>query len=219
ANEVPPTHSLTRACHHIILHALHYTTLENAKRRPFSCVATVNEKHKIKEERKRNGGETALGLPFLYCERERMEKICIREFDAERDTERVEELERRCEVGPSRGVSLYTDLMGDPICRIRHTPAYTMLVAEDETTERNIVGLIRGSIKTVVCGIKKQEPELIPLYTKAAYILGLRVSPTHRRKGIGLRLVEELEKWFKTKEADYAYMATEKDNDACIKLF
>ncbi|GLJ37700.1 hypothetical protein SUGI_0765780 [Cryptomeria japonica] len=145
-------------------------------------------------------------------------KLCIREFDTEKDVERVEELEMRCEVGSSTSVSLYTDLMGDPICRIRHSPAYTMLVAE-YGPDREMVGIIRGSIKTVVCGINNQELQQIPLYTKAAYILGLRVSPTHRRKGIGLRLVQEIEKWFKANGAEYAYMATEKDNNACIKLF
>jgi hypothetical protein len=37
--------------------------------------------------------------------------------------------------------------------------------------------------------------------------------------GIGLRLVQAVEEWFRRNGADYAYMATEKDNEACIKLF
>jgi len=153
--------------------------------------------------------------------KERSQKlIYIREFDAEKDVEKVEVLERRCEVGPSGSVALYTDLLGDPVCRIRHSPAYIMLVAE-YGAEREMVGLIRGSIKAVVCGNKQLQPgeKQIPLFANAAYILGLRVSPTHRRLGIGLRLVRAVEEWFRTNGADYAYMATEKDNEACLKLF
>eukprot|EP01018_Ginkgo_biloba_P037090 Gb_28962 [translate_table: standard] len=154
----------------------------------------------------------------------------IREFDESRDVEQVERLERRCEVGPSGKVSLFTDLMGDPICRVRHCPAYAMLVAEFGPG-KEIVGLIRGCIKTVACGKKLISDGSIngenrngngnaaPVYTKAAYILGLRVSPTHRRLGIGFKLVETLERWFSENGAEYAYMATEKDNEACIKLF
>lgn len=49
-----------------------------------------------------------------------------------------------------------------------------------------IVGMIRGCIKTVTCGSKvcrngkNKPPHRLPVYTKLAYILGLRVSPTHR---------------------------------------
>lgn len=53
----------------------------------------------------------------------------------------------------------------------------------DET--REVVGMIRGCIKTVTCGRKvcrkaNYPPELRPVFTKLAYILGLRVSPSHR---------------------------------------
>lgn len=58
-------------------------------------------------------------------------------------------------------------------------------------TDRQIVGLIRGCIKTVTCGKKLARggkivnslldpPKPVPVYTKLAYILGLRVSPSHR---------------------------------------
>lgn len=56
--------------------------------------------------------------------------------------------------------------------------------------EKEIVGMIRGCIKTVTCGKKlsraaktntNNEPtKPVPVYTKIAYILGLRVSPSHR---------------------------------------
>lgn len=54
--------------------------------------------------------------------------IVIREFDPSKDLASVEEVEKRCEVGPSGKLSLFTDLLGDPICRVRHSPAFLMLV-------------------------------------------------------------------------------------------
>lgn len=71
------------------------------------------------------------------------------------------------------------------------------LVGEEEE-EKEVVGMIRGCIKTVTCGKKlsrngknvthhnKNDDVLddtlkpLPVYTKLAYILGLRVSPSHR---------------------------------------
>lgn len=56
--------------------------------------------------------------------------VLIREYEADRDREAVENLERMCEVGPSDGggMSLFTDLLGDPLCRVRHSPSFLMLV-------------------------------------------------------------------------------------------
>ncbi|CAN0917864.1 Probable N-acetyltransferase HLS1-like [Linum grandiflorum] len=87
-----------------------------------------------------------------------------------------------------------------------------------------IVGMIRGCIKTLTCGQKlsRSNPNptnSLPVYTKAAYVLGLRVSPSHRRMGIGLKLVRRLEEWFRENGVEYAYMATENDNQASIGLF
>ncbi|KAJ9177359.1 hypothetical protein P3X46_012586 [Hevea brasiliensis] len=154
--------------------------------------------------------------------------IVVREFDPSRDRWGVEEVERRCEVGPSGKLSLFTDLLGDPICRVRHSPAFLMLVAE---LGGKIVGMIRGCIKAVTCGkklsrqvknastINKNPPKPLPVYTKLAYILGLRVSPSHRRMGIGLKLVRTMEEWFRENGAEYSYLATENDNHASVKLF
>ncbi|KAK4260171.1 hypothetical protein QN277_003321 [Acacia crassicarpa] len=149
--------------------------------------------------------------------------VVVREFDPNKESEKVEAVERICEVGPSGKLSLFTDLLGDPICRVRHSPAFCMLVAEigDE-----IAGMIRGCIKTVTCGKKlprnrnkSQFTETLPVYTKVAYILGLRVSPSYRRMGIGLKLVNAMEEWFRGNGAEYSYMATEKDNLASVMLF
>ena len=54
-------------------------------------------------------------------------------------------------------------------------------------SERELVGMVRGCIKTVTCGKKlwrngRIDPPLrilVPVLTKGAYILGLRVSPSH----------------------------------------
>ena len=37
--------------------------------------------------------------------------------------------------------------------------------------------------------------------------------------GIGLKLVHRMESWFRDNDAEYSYMATERDNLASIKLF
>ncbi|KAJ9564123.1 hypothetical protein OSB04_000089 [Centaurea solstitialis] len=160
--------------------------------------------------------------------------VVIREFNPKTDSERVEQVERSCEVGPNSELSLYTDLLGDPICRVRNSPAYLMLVAElvcigggyvaAETTE--IVGMIRGCIKTVTCGKKisrsgksGEPPRPVPVFTKLAYILGLRVSPDHRRMRIGLKLVGRMEEWFRDNGAEYSYIATDDENQPSVSLF
>ncbi|KAK7367611.1 hypothetical protein VNO80_09626 [Phaseolus coccineus] len=150
--------------------------------------------------------------------------VVVREFDPNRDRERVEAVERICEVGPSGKLSLFTDMLGDPICRVRHSPAFLMLVAE---IGEEVVGMIRGCIKTVTCGKRRSRngkhnannAKHVPVYTKVAYILGLRVSPNQRRMGIGLKLVHRIEEWFRDNGAEYSYMATENDNLASVKLF
>lgn len=59
---------------------------------------------------------------------EEVAAVVVREYDPNRDRARVEDVERRCEVGPSGKLSILTDLLGDPICRVRHSPAFLMLV-------------------------------------------------------------------------------------------
>ncbi|XP_057964380.1 probable N-acetyltransferase HLS1 [Malania oleifera] len=160
--------------------------------------------------------------------------VSIREYDPSRDSGAVEAVERRCEVGNSAPgkMSLCTHLLGDPLCRIRHSPPFLMLVAEVGQQEKEIVGMIRGCIKTVTCGQTlttnninngnntiTKPPKLSPVSTKLAYILGLRVSPSHRRMCIGLKLVIKMEEWFKQNGAEYSYVATENDNAPSLNLF
>lgn len=54
--------------------------------------------------------------------------VIVREFNPNKDREGVEGVERICEVGPSGELSLFTDLLGDPICRVRNSPTFLMLV-------------------------------------------------------------------------------------------
>uniref|UniRef100_A0A0E0AF77 N-acetyltransferase domain-containing protein n=1 Tax=Oryza glumipatula TaxID=40148 RepID=A0A0E0AF77_9ORYZ len=143
------------------------------------------------------------------------EVVLVREFDGGRDRPGVEQVERACEVGPSGGkLCLFTDLLGDPLCRVRHSPAYLMLVAEavGGPLGTEIVGVVRGCVKTVACGRSQ-------LFSKVAYLLGLRVSPRHRRRGIGRKLVERMEEWFREMGAEYAYVATDRDNEPSVRLF
>lgn len=55
--------------------------------------------------------------------------IVVREFDAEMDRSAAEAVDRVCEVGTSGKASLCMDLLGDPASRVRHSPAYLMLVS------------------------------------------------------------------------------------------
>ncbi|XP_022731650.1 probable N-acetyltransferase HLS1-like [Durio zibethinus] len=137
-------------------------------------------------------------------------ELIIRSYDAQYDRARVEDLERMCEVGPAERAFLFTDSLGDPICRIRNSPIYKMLVAE---LDSQLVGVIQGSIKLVTFH------NLPKNLARVGYILGLRVAPLHRRRGIGSSLVIKLEEWFIASDVDYAYMATERDNEASFKLF
>ncbi|KAI4381248.1 hypothetical protein MLD38_007340 [Melastoma candidum] len=162
--------------------------------------------------------------------------LVVREYDHDNDRLQVEDVERRCEVGRGGNLSIYTDLLGDPLCRVRNSPTFHMLVAEsveeageEKEGKKEIVGMIRGCVKTVTCGKRLARsgnlgnggaaPRHVPVYTKVGYILGLRVSPAHRRKGIASRLVEAMETWLVQNGAEYSYIATENDNSPSVSLF
>ncbi|KAG5515080.1 hypothetical protein RHGRI_036202 [Rhododendron griersonianum] len=140
----------------------------------------------------------------------KLKNLTVRNYIGEVDKIRVEDLERRCGVGPADH-AFFTDTMGDPICRIRNSPMYNMLVAE---FGNEIVGVIQGSIKVVTIHINPSKD-----MAKVGYILGLRVSTRHRHNGIGSTLVHHLEQWFVANGVDFAYMATEKDNLPSVNLF
>ncbi|XP_040987587.1 probable N-acetyltransferase HLS1 [Juglans microcarpa x Juglans regia] len=143
-------------------------------------------------------------------------KVLIREFDEDRDIEVVGKLERICEMRSKTGVSIFTNMIAiscDPLCRIRFYPLHVILVAE-LLQNGELVGVVRGCIKDV--GTVHGEAQV---HVKMGCILGLRVSPTHRRKGIGLKLVKSVEEWLLRNGAEYTLLATEKNNTASRNLF
>ncbi|KAG7573038.1 Acyl-CoA N-acyltransferase [Arabidopsis suecica] len=135
------------------------------------------------------------------------EEVVIRCYDDRRDRIQMGRVEKSCEIGHDHQTLLFTDTLGDPICRIRNSPFFIMLVAE---VGNKLVGSIQGSVKPV---------EFHDKSVRVGYVLGLRVVPSYRRRGIGSILVRKLEEWFESHNADYAYMATQKDNEASLGLF
>jgi hypothetical protein len=73
-----------------------------------------------------------------------------------------------------------------PKCMFELNGADLEKVAETATgpNSTEIAGLVRGCVKTVVSGTGttqgQQAKDDDPIYTKVGYILGLRVSPSHR---------------------------------------
>ncbi|CAD6247849.1 unnamed protein product [Miscanthus lutarioriparius] len=173
--------------------------------------------------------------------------IRVREFDVERDLRAVEELERLCQVGLSgdqgsdpvadhdgggaekttksskkkkkKGMSLYVEQIGHPFARVRHAPDNVMLVAE-YGDEDEVVGVIKACTRMVSRGKKKQSlSSSSKQFVKVACLLGLRVSPSHRRLGIATELVRRAESWCAARGAAYATMATTESNAASLALF
>jgi hypothetical protein len=58
-----------------------------------------------------------------------MGEVVIRPYDPKSDRAGTEAVDGECEVGQPGGMSLHADLLGDPVARIRHSPAYLMLVS------------------------------------------------------------------------------------------
>nr|ABA98942.1 acetyltransferase, GNAT family protein [Oryza sativa Japonica Group] len=140
-------------------------------------------------------------------------EVSIREYDRERDMEAIEKLERSCEIGAGKGFSIVTNMMGDPLCRIRLFQLHVMMVAELTGGGGELVGVARGCVKRVATGVVDGDTVL------AGYVLGLRVSPVHRRKGIGLKLVESVEAWAARHGARHVVAAADAANAASRGLF
>ncbi|WVZ79178.1 hypothetical protein U9M48_026786 [Paspalum notatum var. saurae] len=125
-----------------------------------------------------------------------------------------------------KGMSLSVEQVGDPLARVRHAPEHVMLVAE-YGKKAEMVGVIKACVKVVSRGgagkkpsssAAKQPPPPAP-YVKVACLLGLRVSPSHRRLGIATKLVERAEEWCRARGAAHATMATTTSNAASLALF
>ncbi|RZC48669.1 hypothetical protein C5167_017092 [Papaver somniferum] len=146
-------------------------------------------------------------------------KIHIREYKEERDIEVVEKLEKVCETiescGKARNAPTITNIMGDPLFRIRFYKYHVLLIAE-KGENGEVVGVIRGCIKYIRSGVDQGTNSST---AKMGCILGLRVSPKHRRNGIGLKLVKCAANWAIQNGAHYTCMAAEEDNIASTNLF
>ncbi|KAF2312740.1 hypothetical protein GH714_039815 [Hevea brasiliensis] len=138
-------------------------------------------------------------------------KVLIREYNEDTDIKVVGRLEKNCEIGSNKEVSIFTSMMVDPLCRIRFYPVHVMLVAELRENGE-LVGVVRGCIKCV-------GTRFGATFVRLGCILGLRVSPKHRRMGIGLKLVKSVEEWLVGNGAHYTFLATEKNNVASTNLF
>ncbi|OWM88055.1 hypothetical protein CDL15_Pgr016628 [Punica granatum] len=170
----------------------------------------------------------------MILEEEEEGEVVVREYSESRDRELVGKLEKKCEVinnggsrinrskANSKSVSISTNTISDdPSCRIRLYTVRVMLVAELQGNGE-VVGVVRGCIKNVYvkntstttanAGIGRR-------CVKLGCMLGLRVSPAHRRMGIGSKLVQSLEDWMAANGAQYALLATEKTNTAAMNLF
>lgn len=89
------------------------------------------------------------------------------------------------------------------IAQLLTDPASIGLVAK---LDRQIVGFIIGTIY--------RERKAL-----SGHILTIDVLPTHRRKGIGLRLLQEIEKIFKEKNIKTCCLEVREDNTAALKLY
>jgi len=105
------------------------------------------------------------------------------------------EIEKKCFEAEAFTKQQIVQLLTDPnsIC----------LVAK---LDRQIVGFIIGTIY--------RERKAL-----SGHILTIDVLPTHRRKGIGLRLLQEIEKIFKEKNIKTCCLEVREDNTAALKLY
>ncbi|KQJ93656.1 probable N-acetyltransferase HLS1 [Brachypodium distachyon] len=123
---------------------------------------------------------------------------------------------RKKKTKKKRGMSLYVEQIGDPFARVRHSPDHVILVAEyGEEEAGEVVGVIKACVRAVSRGKKKKQHE----FAKTACLLGLRVSPSHRRLGIATALVSRAEAWCAARGAAHATMATTSSNAASLALF
>lgn len=83
--------------------------------------------------------------------------------------------------------------------------------------DNNSIGLVAkedGNIIGFIIGALSRDDEL-PI----GHILTIDVSLSHRRRGIGLRLLQEMEKIFKEKGAKICRLEAREDNVAALNLY
>jgi ribosomal-protein-alanine acetyltransferase len=83
--------------------------------------------------------------------------------------------------------------------------------------DSNSIGLVAkedGNIIGFIIGALSRDNELL-----IGHILTIDVSLSHRRRGIGLRLLQEMEKIFKEKGAKICRLEAREDNVAALNLY
>jgi len=77
-----------------------------------------------------------------------------------------------------------------------------------------LVSRVKGEIVGFIIGKTYMDKK-----TSAGQILTIDVSPKHRRKGIGQRLLQEIEKTFKDKGVKICYLEVRENNFVALSLY
>lgn len=64
------------------------------------------------------------------------------------DVEDLAALDQRCETGSAGSESLAFDLLGDPLCRVRHLPTFHMLVSKQVLRPLAIEFILAEDVRT-----------------------------------------------------------------------
>jgi ribosomal-protein-alanine acetyltransferase len=84
-------------------------------------------------------------------------------------------------------------------------------------TNQNCISLIAkedDKIIGFIIGMLNFEDNIL-----TGHILTIDVSPSHRRKGVGIKLLQELEKIFKNKQVKVSRLEVREDNVAALNLY
>ncbi|MEM2780488.1 MAG: ribosomal protein S18-alanine N-acetyltransferase [Candidatus Bathyarchaeia archaeon] len=93
-------------------------------------------------------------------------------------------------------------------------------------TKQQIAQLLQN--QNCVSLVAKEDDKVIGFIIGAIYaegniltghILTIDVSPSHRRKGVGIKLLQELEKIFKDKQVKVSRLEVREDNVAALSLY
>lgn len=81
----------------------------------------------------------------------------------------------------------------------------------------NTIGLVAkeyGEIIGFIIGVLSVEDNIV-----VGHILTIDVSPNYRRRGVGIRLLQEIERIFKNKQANLCRLEVKEDNVAALNLY
>ena len=109
----------------------------------------------------------------------------------------------------------------DRLCEIEmkcfETEAFTKQQIAYLLTDSNsviLVSRVKGEIVGFIIGKTYMDKK-----TSAGQILTIDVSPKHRRKGIGQRLLQEIERTFKDKGVKICYLEVRENNFVALSLY